>query len=352
MNAVGINLKEGVRHMLSDAQALKALKALGAVASVAALYKLAGYILRELVLVPKLTILRDVEDLHKPRKGRKIPGRAVICGGSVGGMLAAAVCADHFESVLIVEPEAWANDYGFEIPQRRVYRTSSEGYPMVVQSRRRVVQYFVGNFLQPPSHMALSRLFPRLSEQLDYFDLRPTLSVMRMRLRSGGIYYEDPHHDANDKNALTLGITREAAETLIRRSLRLSRPNAAFKTGTVTRFIRESDRLGGVAVRTEAGEVEERADFVVDATGPTQLGFTKALSSSGFPVPPNLRVEYNPGMRYSTSVWTLPDHVRAKWPVPGGYELGVILNMTPDPETEEPRVFYIVNLERNQSKYS
>ncbi|KAG8899369.1 hypothetical protein FRC00_001525, partial [Tulasnella sp. 408] len=174
MNTVYINLKEGVRHMLSDDQALKTLKVLGAAASVAALYKLAGYILRDLVLVPKLTILWDVEDLHKPRKGGKIPGRAVICGGSVGGMIAAAACADHFESVLVVEPEAWANDYGFEIPETRAYRTTSEGYQMAVQSRTRVVQYFLGNFLQPPSYMALSRLFPRLPEEVDYFDLRPT----------------------------------------------------------------------------------------------------------------------------------------------------------------------------------
>lgn len=94
---------------------------------------------------------------------------------------------------------------------------------------------------------------------------------MRVRLRYGGIYSEDPHHDANDKRGLTLGITREAAETLIRKSLRLSRPNVTFKTGTVTRFIREGDRLGGVAVRTEAGEVEERADFVVGTLIPLLL---------------------------------------------------------------------------------
>ncbi|KIO25650.1 hypothetical protein M407DRAFT_25024 [Tulasnella calospora MUT 4182] len=348
MNAVGMTLEEGFKHILSDAQALKALKVLGAAASVATLYKLAGYILRELVLVPKLTILRDVEDLHKPRKTRKIPGRAVICGGSVSGMLAAAVCADHFDSVLIVEPEAWANDHGFEIPEKRSYRTTSDGYQTVVQPRTRVMQYFAGNFLQPPSYMTLRHLFSNLPELLEYFGLSSTLSVMRLKLRYGGIYSEDPHHDADDPKALTLGITREAAETLIRRSLRLSRPNVMFTTGTVTRFIRDGGHLGGIAVRTEAGEVEEWADFVVDASGPTQLSFTKALNSAGFPVSPALRVEYNPGMRYSTAVWRLPEHVRAKWPVPGGYKLGVILNMTPDSETGDSRVFGILNMECDQ----
>ncbi|KAG8913449.1 26S proteasome regulatory subunit 8, partial [Tulasnella sp. 417] len=369
MNAVSTNLEEGLKHVLNDPQAFKVLKALGAAASAFALYKLAGYILRELVLVPKLTILRDVEDLNKPRKCRKIPGRAVICGGSVGGMLAAAVCADHFDSVLIVEHEAWANDRGFELPEKRAYRTTSEGYRVVVQPRTRIMQYFVGNFLQPPSYMALRRLFSNLSEQLDYFDFSPTVSLMRIKLRYGGVYSEDPHHDAGDQRALTLGVTREAAETLIRRCLRLTRPNVTFKTGTVTKFIREGDRLGGVAVRTQGGEVEEWADFVVgtrtlpwfstapewstnhnapDASGPTQLSFTKALNAAGFPVSPDLRQEYNPGMRYGTAIWTLPEHVRAKWPVPGGYELGLILNMTPDWASGESRVFYLLNLERNQ----
>ncbi|KIO16583.1 hypothetical protein M407DRAFT_33763 [Tulasnella calospora MUT 4182] len=53
-------------------------------------------------------------------------------------------------------------------------------------------------------------------------------------------------------------------------------------------------------------------------------------------------------MKYSTAVWTLPEHVRAKWPVPGGYELGVTLYMAPDSETGESRVFFIGNMEGNQ----
>lgn len=89
-----------------------------------------------------------------------------------------------------------------------------------------------------------------------------------------------------------------------------------------------------------------------DASGPTQLGFTKALNSAGFPVSADLRVQYDPGMRYGTAIRTLPEHVRAKWPVPGGYELGIILNVTPDSETGDSRVFAILNMERDQSEYS
>lgn len=59
----------------------KGLQAFGAAVAVVALYELTGYVLRELILVPRLTILRDLDDLGKPRKGGKIPGRAIVCGG-------------------------------------------------------------------------------------------------------------------------------------------------------------------------------------------------------------------------------------------------------------------------------
>ncbi|KAG8971959.1 hypothetical protein FRC05_010494 [Tulasnella sp. 425] len=348
--AVNMDTDEWVEYILNDPHASKALKALGVAVSAVALYKLAGYILRELMLVPKLTILRDVEDLHKLRKGGKIPGRVIICGGSVGGMLAAAVCADHFDSVLIVESEAWANEHGSEIPEKREYRTTSDGYQAIVPPRTRIMQYYVANFLQPPVHMALSRLFPNLPVHLEHFGLGPTLAVMRLKFRYGGIYTEDPYTDMNVKEGvpLTFNISREATETLIRRSLKHSRPNVTFETGTVTGFIRDGDCLGGVTVRTETTETEERGDLVIDATGPTQLGFSKALNAVGFPVSPDLRVEYNPEMKYTTGVWTLPEHVRAKWPVPGGYEIGVILAMTPDAVAGESRAFYLVTMERNQ----
>lgn len=344
-----MDVEEWVEYILNDPQAVKALKALGVAASVVTLYKLAGYALRELVLVPTLTVLRDVEDLHKPRKGGKIPGRVVICGGSVSGLLAAAVCADHFDSVLVVESEAWANEHGSEVPEKREYRTTSDGYQAAIPPRTRIMQYYVANFLQPPVYMALSRLFPNLSEQLDHFDLAPTLAVMRLKFRYGGIYSEDPYTDMSVKKGvpLTFNISREATETLIRRSVKHSRPNVTVKTGTVTGFTRKGDRLGGVTVRTEAGEREERGDFIIDATGPTQLAFSKALNAAGFPVSPDLRVEYDPKMKYTTGVWTLPDHVRANWPVPGGYEIGVILAMTPDVKVES-RAFYLVTMERNQ----
>ncbi|PFH53243.1 hypothetical protein AMATHDRAFT_1318 [Amanita thiersii Skay4041] len=57
--------------------------------------------------------LRDLELLGKPRtNGPKLSGTVVICGGSLAGLTAARVCHDHFENVIIVEPEAWLSTQG------------------------------------------------------------------------------------------------------------------------------------------------------------------------------------------------------------------------------------------------
>ncbi|KIJ23616.1 hypothetical protein M422DRAFT_275764 [Sphaerobolus stellatus SS14] len=53
-----------------------------------------------------LTAIDDL-DLLGPRKGGKIKGIALVCGGSISGLLTARVLSDHFENVLIVEPEEW-----------------------------------------------------------------------------------------------------------------------------------------------------------------------------------------------------------------------------------------------------
>lgn len=60
---------------------------------------------------------------------------------SIAGLLAAAVCADHFESVLVIEPEEWANEHGMDLPQHQSYRTLSDGHKEPVVARTRIMQY-------------------------------------------------------------------------------------------------------------------------------------------------------------------------------------------------------------------
>ena len=108
-------------------------------------------------LVEHTTVLNDLPVLGTPRRGKKLPGTAVICGGSyafasflnwkradgnplcsLAGLLAARICSDHFEDVLIIEPEAWlAGEEGAELiyDENGVPRTSQQS------SRTRIVQY-------------------------------------------------------------------------------------------------------------------------------------------------------------------------------------------------------------------
>ena len=62
---------------------------------------------------------------------------------SIAGLLASAVCADHFDSVLVIEPEAWTNDEheGTFLPEERDLRTTQDGYHAPVARRTRVPQY-------------------------------------------------------------------------------------------------------------------------------------------------------------------------------------------------------------------
>ncbi len=77
--------------------------------------------------------------------GRDRPNDVLIYGDSVAGMLAAAVCANHFDSVLIIEAEAWANQHGDELPKERQYSIDKEGYRKVKSLRPGVMQYFAPN---------------------------------------------------------------------------------------------------------------------------------------------------------------------------------------------------------------
>lgn len=52
------------------------------------------------------TVLRELFNSGQCRQEHdKIKGTVVIAGGSLAGLMAARVCADHFEKILVVDPE-------------------------------------------------------------------------------------------------------------------------------------------------------------------------------------------------------------------------------------------------------
>lgn len=63
------------------------------------------------------------------------------CLRSVAGLFAAAVCADHFDTVTIIEQDAWTNEDGTNLPTEKAFRETADGCQSRVAGRSRVMQY-------------------------------------------------------------------------------------------------------------------------------------------------------------------------------------------------------------------
>lgn len=79
-----------------------------------------------------LTLLPELDLLNCPRSpNKKIKGTVVIAGASFAGLWTACVCSDHFEDVVVIEPDAWVcTEEGIRTPVE-----------LPVTKRARVAQY-------------------------------------------------------------------------------------------------------------------------------------------------------------------------------------------------------------------
>ncbi|KAJ6524925.1 hypothetical protein B0H10DRAFT_2205951 [Mycena sp. CBHHK59/15] len=225
------------------------------------------HILRRHLLAKNSGVL-DVPLLRNSRRNdRKIAGTAVVCGGSIAGLLAARVCHDHFERVLIVEAEAWlASEEGRKM----------DGWNQSNQ-RSRIVQYTSLHACQCFLFDGLTKLFPGLEEECRRSDIALTLSGVRIRT---------PWSAFKSGLPKTMYLTRAGYEPLLRRLVldRGTYPNIEFMTGTVTDVRADPidpSRLSKVLVRTESGMQEFAAALVADCTGTARAGM-KWLERNGY----------------------------------------------------------------------
>ena len=103
----------------------------------------------------KFTVLHELEHIGVARPdNQRIKGTAVICGGrcvfcylkltlltvfvSIAGLWSALAAADHFEDVLIVEPEAWV---GTDLGMSNSHDAAGERIREKAPLRTRVMQY-------------------------------------------------------------------------------------------------------------------------------------------------------------------------------------------------------------------
>ncbi|KAH7890095.1 hypothetical protein F5I97DRAFT_1801450 [Phlebopus sp. FC_14] len=250
----------------------------------------------------------DFSSVGVPRpEEKKIKGTAVICGGSIAGMLAARVCHDHFDRVVIVEAEEWLSgeDGCNPRPCTQKHRRSRVGQYYSTQGRDAT------DLAHKPAY-SLTQILPA-----DF--------QIRMRGHTSLV----PYH-LGSKIARTLYASRQGLETLIRRLLLAcnSYPNVKWVPGTVTGVAvdpQADGRLQKVLIHAHDGHTDIDAALVIDCTGVSQAG-SKWLRRAGYDCTPSsdpndqLAVSYMPNVHYDSFTFTLTPDIRARLPVPGGYE--------------------------------
>ncbi|KAF8806727.1 hypothetical protein BYT27DRAFT_7242488 [Phlegmacium glaucopus] len=301
-------------------------------------------------LLAKETAILDLPLLGNPReKQDKIKGTAVICGGSISGLITARVCHDHFERVLIIEPEGWLfTDDG--MPTRAWTQKNK---------RTRVMQYrsSQGPF-QRMGFLGLKRLFPSFEKECLASDVHILPADWNQRVR--GKHVPEPYQSYRGKLPESAHWGRPGAESLLRRLVlgQHKYPNIKTMIGTVTGVHADPtdpSRIRKVSVRTVDGIHNVEATMVADCTGSTAgmkwleragYGYTTFYPKGTYPLD-QLKITYDHRMHYSTLRYKVPVSMNNKLPVPGGFRnCGVIYTCyTNDPS--DGRVIGIVRVDGN-----
>ncbi|KAJ6560732.1 hypothetical protein B0H10DRAFT_2118816 [Mycena sp. CBHHK59/15] len=283
-----------------------------------ALFLLLWHIIRRHLLAKHIGVL-DVPLLQNSRRNdEKIPGTAVICGGSIAGLLTARVCHDHFERVLIVESEAWlASEEGRKI----------DGWNQKIQ-RSRIVQYTSLHACQCFLFDGLTKLFPGFEEECRRSDI--TVQPANSRFNLSGAMMRIPWSAFKSGLPKTMYLTRAGYETLLRRLVldRGNYPNIEFMTGTVIDVRADPmdpSRLSKVLVRMESGMREFEAALVADCTGPARAGM-KWLERNGYGYSATypagklpldkLKLSFDQKLRYSSMLFRITPAFHDRLPLP------------------------------------
>ncbi|KAG8891881.1 hypothetical protein FRC00_012966, partial [Tulasnella sp. 408] len=247
-------------------------------------------------LVARLTIIDDLPQLGKATSGStKVQGCAVVCGGSISGLLAARVCSDHFSEVVVVEPEA-------------LFDANGEVLPMDVR-RKRILQYTALHGFQPVNLQVVRALYPTFDEEVKALGAR--VQKTEYNTHVAGVQIPSPE----------VYISRAAYETVLRKLTKQACSNIKFLNGMVLGVkasAYDPSKIGSVQVRLNGSEnasqtINVPAALLVDCTGHTLSAGPKWLERAGFGVPldgeqlgpdqlhiRDIRQSYDPKMQYTS----------------------------------------------------
>ena len=218
----------------------------------------------------------------------QIGEHAVVLGGSLAGLASAAVLAQRFERVTIVE---------------------RDGLPESGRHRKSVPQGRHVHVLLPAGLRALAELFPGVLEDLqehgaDVFDAR----ALRFNIAGGSLLVGDGDIEfIAASRPLLEGIARERVRSLI--NVRFAEGNDACGLTTTP----DRSRVTGVRLRSRTSGGAEQAvaaDLIVDATGRGSRS-PRWLAALGYPVPSEERLRV--GVHYTTRVFRRSPETSGRW---------------------------------------
>jgi 2-polyprenyl-6-methoxyphenol hydroxylase-like FAD-dependent oxidoreductase len=206
---------------------------------------------------------------------------AIVIGASMGGLVAAAAVAPHYERVTILERDP---------------------LPDSPQHRRGVPQSKHAHGLQPGGLVAIEQLLPGISDTL----MAGGAPVGDLTGR-GGWFVGGGRLARGDAGLRAIGFTRPFLEYHVRGAV-LALPNVSLHDGTdVTELVMRAGCVVGVRMQPEPESVVElAADLVIDASGRVSK-LPEWLQQLGYAAPEEEKVHCR--MSYLSRRWRLANSV-------------------------------------------
>ncbi|WP_405973880.1 FAD-dependent oxidoreductase [Streptomyces sp. NBC_00988] len=229
----------------------------------------------------------------------RLSTRAVVVGGSLAGMLAAAAVKDFVDTVEIIE----AHDL-----------------PEGPKSRPGVPQAAHFHVLLSGGANAIEDLVPGTVKELLSAGANRVPMTTNMLIHSPEGWYRRWERDSH----YLITASRDLTDSVVRRQV-LKDPRVSVRPHTnVTALLGSSRRVTGVRLRAADGtETDLTADLVVDASGRASRT-PRWLGELGIPGPAEDRIDS--GIAYASRIYRAPVSTR-NWPV---------INVQADPRRGEP----------------
>jgi flavin-dependent dehydrogenase len=220
---------------------------------------------------------------------KRLPAQAVVIGGSIAGLAAAKVLAEHFAKVIVIDRDS--------IPEAPEYR---RGAP----------QAHHAHTLLPRGQRLLDQLFPGLTDEL------LEQGAVTIDSNKETAFFKDGEWHTPRPTTKTISSSRPLMEHLLYQVVS-AHPAVEIWHGveaTSLKTDRLNRKVSGVRVRSRtAARRHEKlvpADLVIDASGRSSRA-VQWLQSLGFPAPGTTTVDASSG--YASRIYRRPENAGSSW---------------------------------------